>query len=175
MSEFKIDDLKGKLTGGGARANLFKTKFSFPFGSGAVNLASHLCKAAQLPGSAVGVIPVPYRGRVLKVAGDRTFENWTVTFINDENFAIRNAFETWMNLMNQHEQGEGRVNPEDYMAQMEVIQLSRDGSTPLKIIQITDAFPVNISGIDLSYDTVDAIEEFTVEFAYLHWKSNTTS
>jgi len=174
MSDFKIDNLKGKLQGGGARANLFKTTFTGPFVNTVADLSSHLCKAAQLPGSVVGQIDVPYRGRVLKVAGDRTFENWTVTFINDEGFDIRDAFERWMNVINQHVEGEGSINPEDYQATMQVDQLSRNGDTA-KTVVINGAFPVNISAIDLSYDTTDAIEEFTVEFAYQYWTSTGTT
>ena len=176
MSDFKIDNLKGKLQGGGARANLFKTTFTGPFVDTVADISSHLCKAAQLPGSTVGVVPIAYRGQVLKVAGDRTYENWTVTFINDEGFDIRDAFERWMNVINQHVEGEGSINPEDYQATMQVDQLSRNGGDPAKTVVINGAFPVAISAIDLSYETTDAIEEFTVEFAYQYWTSvGTTS
>ena len=175
MSTFKIDSLKGKLQGGGARANLFKATINFPgYAGGNSELTSFLCKGAQLPGSVVGQIDVPFRGRTLKVAGDRTFENWTVTIINDENFTIRNSFERWMNGINQHKQGEGLINPRDYQSDLFIDQLSRDDSVT-KSIKIAGAFPVNIAPIELSYDTVDAIEEFTVEFAYQYWESNTTS
>ena len=177
MSTFKIDSFKGKLQGGGARANLFKATINFPgYAGGDSELTSFLCKAAQLPASVVGQIDVPFRGRQLKIAGDRTFENWTVTIINDENFTIRNAFETWMNGINQHKQGEGLINPRDYQSDLIIDQLSRDNTAkPTKSIKIAGAFPVNVSGIDLSYDTTDAIEEYTVEFAYQYWESNTTT
>ena len=175
MSTFKIDSLKGKLQGGGARANLFKATLNFPgYAGGDTELTSFLCKAAQLPASVVGQIDVPFRGRQLKVAGDRTFENWTVTIINDDLFKARDAFERWMNGFNQHKNGEGLVRPTDYQTDMVVEQLTRDGLVS-KTINIRGAFPVNISGIDLSYDTTDAIEEFTVEFAYQYWEANTTS
>ena len=175
MSTFKIDTLKGKLQGGGARPNLFKATINFPgYAGGDSELTSFLCKAAQLPGSVVGQIDVPFRGRQLKVAGDRTFENWTVTIINDENFVIRDAMERWMNGINQHNRGEGLINPIDYQSDLIIDQLSRD-DTVTKSIKIAGAFPVNVAPIDLSYDTVDAIEEFTVEFAFQYWESNTTS
>jgi len=175
MSTFKIDSLKGKLQGGGARANLFKATVNFPgYAGGDSELTSFLCKAAQLPASVVGQIDVPFRGRQLKIAGDRTFENWTVTILNDENFSIRDAMERWMNGINQHKNGEGLVNPSDYQSDLIIDQLSRDGSVT-KSVAIKGAFPVNVSAIDLSYDTTDAIEEFTVEFAYQYWEANTTS
>lgn len=175
MSTFKIDSLKGKLQGGGARPNLFKATINFPgYAGGDSELTSFLCKAAQLPGSVVGQIDVPFRGRQLKLAGDRTFENWTVTILNDENFSIRNAMERWMNGINEHRSGEGFINPVDYQSDLIIDQLSRD-DTITKSIVIRGAFPVNVAPIDLSYDTVDAIEEFTVEFAFQYWESNTTS
>ena len=178
MSDFKVDTLKGKLGGGGARANLFKCTFSGANGltGDAGDKATHLCKAASLPGSVVGQVDIPFRGRVLKVAGDRSFENWTVTFINDEDFAIRDQFETWMNKINGHENGKGEVDPEKYQSVLTVEQLSRDKTSKgLKKIILDGAFPVNISSIDLSYDTTDAVEEFTVEFAYNYYKTNTTT
>jgi hypothetical protein len=177
MSNFKIDSLKGKLQGGGARPNLFKATVVYPaYAAGNTELTSFMCKSAQLPASVVGQIDVPFRGRTLKVAGDRTFENWTVTIINDENFVIRDAMERWMDGINNHEKGEGFINPSQYMSDLIVDQLSRkDGEKPTKSIVIKDAFPVNVSAIDLSYDSTDAIEEFTVEFAYQRWESNTTT
>ena len=171
----RVDDLKAKLTGGGARPNLFKATINFPgYAGGNTELTSFLCKAAQMPSSVIGQIDVPFRGRQLKVAGDRTFENWTITVLNDTGFRVRNAMETWMNGINEHVNNVGITNPSDYQADMVVEQLDRDGAT-LKSYTIRGAFPVNISQIDVDYGTNDAIEEFTVELAYQYWESNTTS
>lgn len=175
MATFKVDDLKSRLPGGGARANLFRATVEFPgYAGGDSNLVSFLCKGAQLPASVVGQVDVPFRGQVLKVAGDRTFENWTVTIINDDLFKARDAFETWMNGINNHKQNQGFVNPATYQTDMIVEQLTRDNLVS-KTCTVRGAFPINVSAIDLSYDTTDAIEEFTVEFAYQYWESNTTT
>ena len=134
-----------------------------------------MCKAAQLPASVIANIDVPFRGRIFKVAGDRTIETWSVTVINDESFKLRNAFEEWMQLIAKLDNNIGAVNPESYMVNADVYQLGR-GSTPgskdntgnanavLKQYTMESIFPTNVSGIDLSYDTGDTIEEFTVEF-----------
>ena len=163
---------KSKLIGGGARANLFKVIINNPpVGAGLdTELLSFTCKGAQLPASTVAQIDVPYRGRQLKVAGDRTFEDWTVTIINDTGFEIRDAMERWMNGINSHNANTGFNDPAEYQTDLAVEQLDKDGQK-LKVYH----FPVNVSAIDLSYDANDAIEEFTVEFAYQYWESNTTS
>ena len=175
MATFKVDDLKSRLPGGGARANLFRATVEFPgYAGGDSNLISFLCKGAQLPASVVGQVDVPFRGQVLKVAGDRTYENWTVTIINDDLFKGRDAFERWMNGINQNKTNQGIVSPAAYQADMIVEQLTRDDLVA-KTVNVRGAFPINVSAIDLSYDTTDAIEEFSVEFAYQYWESNTTS
>jgi hypothetical protein len=167
-----VDDFKAKLIGGGSRANLFKATLSFPaYAGGDTELAQFMCKGAQLPSSVIGQIDVPYRGRQLKIAGDRTFENWTVTIINDGTMDIRNAFERWMNGINEHVNNTGLTNPADYMADMAVEQLDKAGVVTKKY-DIRGAYPVNVSAIDVSYDSADTIEEFTVELAYQYWESN---
>ena len=167
---FKVDEFKSRLAGGGARPNLFRCTVAFPgYADGDSELTSFMCKAAQLPSSVVAQIDVPFRGRQLKVAGDRTFENWTITVINEATMAVRNSFERWMNGINEHVAGTGLVNPNDYQQTVTIEQLGRD-DTVLKTIELIGAFPVNVSGIDLSYDTTDALEEYTVEFAYQYWK-----
>ena len=133
-----------------------------------------MCKGAQLPASVTNVIDVPFRGRQLKVAGDRTFEPWTVTIINDTDFNVRDSMERWLNGINNHKANAGLTNPVDYQADLIVEQLDRDG-TEIKTYNFRGAFPVNISNIELSYETVDTIEEFTVEFQIQYWESNTTS
>jgi hypothetical protein len=167
----RVDDLKAKLTGGGARPNLFKATINFPnYAGGNSELTSFLCKAAQLPSSVIGQIDVPFRGRQLKVAGDRTFENWTVTVINEDAFEVRNSFERWANGINEHRNGTGILNPADYQADLTIEQLNRQNET-IKEIILRGAFPVNVAGIDLSYDTTDTLEEYTVEFAYQYWEA----
>ena len=175
MAILGVDDFKSKIRGGGARPNLFKATVNFPtYAAGDVELTSFMCKGAQLPASLTNVIDVPFRGRQLKVAGDRTFEPWTVTIINDTDFAVRDSMERWLNGINNHKANAGLTNPVDYQADLIVDQLDRDG-TAIKTYNFRGAFPVNISNIELNYETVDTIEEFTVEFQIQYWESNTTS
>tara|TARA_B100000530_G_C15736364_1_gene399833 strand:+ start:76 stop:720 length:645 start_codon:yes stop_codon:yes gene_type:complete len=182
-----LHNFKTQLRGGGARPNLFEASIpSFPSGiSGAGTLWNDaarkdfrfLCKAAQLPASTVAEIPVPFRGRILKVAGDRTFEPWTVTIINDEDFNLRSAFEGWMNTINDLSHATGVTNPSSYMANAYIAQLGRGNarnstSHPqnnrsqqvLRSYKFTGIFPTEVGAIDLSYDSTDTIEEFTVTF-----------
>ena len=175
MAILGVDDFKSKLRGGGARPNLFRATVNFPgYAGGDVELTSFLCKAAQLPASVMNVIEVPFRGRQLKIAGDRTFESWTATILNDTDFTIRNSMERWMNGINSHAANTGLTNPVDYQADLVVEQLDRD-ETVLKTYNFRGAFPINVSAIDLNYETVDTVEEFTVEFAVQYWESGTTS
>lgn len=170
-----VDDFKAKLIGGGARANLFKATLAFPaYAAGDTELAQFMCKAAQLPASVVGQIDVPYRGRQMKIAGDRTYENWTVTIINDTGFEIRDAMERWQNGINTHVSNGGLTNPADYEADLAIDQLDKAGNS-VKSYTFRSAWPVNVSSIDVSNESTDTIEEFTVEFAYQYWESNTTS
>ncbi len=175
MAILGVDDFKAKLKGGGARPNLFKATINFPgYANGNVELTSFMCRAAQLPASVMSEIIVPFRGRELKIAGDRTFEIWSPTIINDTDFAVRDAMERWMNGINAHSDNSGLTNPVSYQADLIVEQLDRDGST-LKTYNFRGCFPTNVSPIDLSYDPAAAIEEFTVDFQVQYWESNTTS
>ena len=175
MAILGVDDFKAKLIGGGARPNLFKATLNFPgFAGGNVELTSFMCKAAQLPSSVIAPIVVPFRGRQLQVAGDRTFEPWTVTIINDSGMDVRNAFERWMNGINSHSQNTGLANPVDYVADMAVEQLNKAGEVT-KRYDFRGVWPSNISAIELSYESNDQIEEFTVEFQVTYWESNTTN
>jgi hypothetical protein len=175
MAILGVDDFKAKLTGGGARPNLFKATINFPsYAGGDTEFTSFMVKGAGLPSSVVANIDVPFRGRQLKIAGDRTFEPWTITVINDSEMKVRNSFETWLNGINEHVNNTGLQNPTDYQADMIIEQLGKDGSVT-KTYTLRGAFPTNVSQIDLSYDTNDAIEEFTVEINYQYWESNTTS
>ncbi len=175
MAILGVDDFKAKLKGGGARPNLFKATINFPgYANGNVELTSFMCRAAQLPGSIMSEIIVPFRGRELKIAGDRTFDTWSPTIINDTDFDVRNAMERWMNGINAHSDNSGLTNPIDYQADLVVDQLDRDGST-IKTYNFRGCFPTNIDPIDLSYDPAAAIEEFSVTFQVQYWESNTTS
>ena len=175
MAILGVDDFKAKLKGGGARPNLFKATINFPaYAQGDVEITSFMCKAAQLPSSIMAVVEVPFRGRQLKIAGDRTFESWTPTILNDTDFVVRDSMERWMNGINAHSANTGLVAPADYSADLVVEQLDRD-ETILKRYNFRGCFPTNISAIDLAYETNDAIEEFTVEFQVQYWESATTS
>ena len=182
-----LTKFKSILAGGGARPNLFEVTISdFPGYTDAVGEdIKFLCKGAQLPESTVGLVEVPFRGRTFKVAGDRTFAPWSITVINDTDFAIRNAMETWMQTIAQYKDGSGATDPGEYMREATVSQLLRDpsttgatagGGTNINNIdeqagqyKFYDIWPTNVSAIDLSYDSSDVIEEFTVEFQVNYW------
>ena len=169
----KITDFKSKLSGGGARSNLFEVVLSFPDAAPAdanvLDKSRFLVKSAAMPASTVTPLPVAFRGRTLNVAGDRTFETWTITIINDTDFLIRSAFENWMNTINKVSDNTGITDPALYQADAFVYQLDRDGST-LRAYHFYDLFPTNMSSIPLSYDT-ESIQEFTVEMQVLWWEA----
>ena len=168
-----ISNFKSKLTGGGARSNLFEVVLTFPDtaqpDSAVLDKARFLVKGANLPASNVAQIEVPFRGRVLKIAGDRTFDSWTVTVINDTDFAIRSAFERWQNTINRLSDNTGLVNPADYQADAYIYQLDRDGST-LRSYRFYDTFPTQVGQIELAYDQ-PGIQEFTVELQVQYWEA----
>ena len=179
-----LSTFKSKLVGGGARPNLFEVTMTNIPGTGIdSDKMKYMCKAAQLPASNVASIDVPFRGRTLKVAGDRTFDTWTVTIINDTDFALRKAFEDWMQFVAQYQEASGATNPSDYLRDATVKQLGRlpssvgegegnskgQGLDDIATYEFKDIFPTNISAIDVSYDTTDTIEEFTVEFQVNYW------
>ena len=170
----RITDFKSKLVGGGARPNLFEVELAFPeeisIDNDVKDKARFLVKAAALPASNITPIDVNFRGRILKIAGDRTFDTWTITVINDTDFSIRSAFEKWMNSINRLSDATGANNPADYQEDAYVHQLDRDGST-LRSYKFKSIFPTNISTIDLSYETTDTVEEFTVEMQVLYWEA----
>ena len=178
-----ISNFKSALIGGGARPNLFEVQLANIPGvtnwqGDTATSFTYLCKAAALPASTIANVDVPFRGRIFKVAGDRTIENWSITVINDEDFRIRNAFEEWMQLIARLENNLGATNPSSYMVDADVYQLGRGGkaaqaskssagnvSAVLKQYKMQGIFPISLAAIDLSYDTGDTIEEFAVEFA----------
>ena len=172
-----ISQFKSQLIGGGARPNLFEVELStLPAGiAWPADNFRYMCKAAQLPASVIANIDIPFRGRIFKVAGDRTIEPWSITIINDEDFRIRKAMEEWVDLIAKLENNLGATDPSAYMVNAKVFQLGR-GSTPssqtnagdrnavLREYEFIDIFPTNVSSIDLSYDSSDTIEEFVVDF-----------
>ena len=165
----------------GVKNNLFLVKFQFPSAMSGdaptLDTVNMLCKSAALPASNLGVIEVPFRGRTVKIAGDRTFDTWTATIINDRNFTIRHGFEKWMEGINRHEANNASTFSPDgsgtgYLVDLQVDQLERDSSDPgavLRTYSLVGCFPSNISQIDVAYDSNDQIEDFTVEFQLQYW------
>tara|TARA_B100000424_G_C22797282_1_gene427875 strand:- start:48 stop:575 length:528 start_codon:yes stop_codon:yes gene_type:complete len=172
-----ISDFKAKLAGGGVRPNQFKVTMPFPGYAqvgGEIEDFAFLCKATSVPAHTIGSFTVPFRGRQIKVAGDRTYEDWSVTVFNDTSFKLRNAFERWQNGINNHTDGEGLTNPADYQVDAFVDQLDRNGSV-LKSYTLRGVYPVSVAAMDLAYDSNDSIQEFGVSFAYQYFESNTTT
>ena len=176
-----IVDFRGKMTGGGARSNLFEVNIKYPDNisnliGDATGEGEFLIKAAEIPASNIGNIPVPFRGRVLPVAGDRTFDPWTVTIINDTNFIIRDAMEKWSNSINDIQTAQGTLNPENYQTVATVSQLSRGGKSETDKIDVlrkyvfSGIYPNVVSSIPLDYGATDQIEEFQVTFNYLFYE-----
>ena len=182
-----ITDFRSKLTGGGARPNLFEVNLGNFGGDGSTggwntNIESEfrfMCKASSMPTQTIGSVDVPFRGRILKVAGDRTFEPWSVTVINDEDFKVRKGFEAWTEKINALATGVGEVNPNNYMGNGTIKQLSRSATVAgndeaqrvLHEYKVEEIWPSEIGAIDLSYDSSDAIEEFTVTFQIQFFQS----
>ena len=175
MANTSISDFKSKLVGGGARANLFQVTVNFPSLAGGNNeLASFLITAASLPASLIASITIPFRGRQLHVAGDRTFEPWNITVINDNSFSIRNAFERWMNAINSHAANTGLTDVSSYSSDMYVDQLDKAGNI-IQTYVMRACFPTAISAIDLSAANENTIEQFTVELQVLYWENRVTT
>lgn len=169
---FNVNEIRSQLTLGGARNSLFQVVINNPANSVADIKIPFLVKAAQIPASTLGVIEVPYFGRKIRMAGDRTFADWTVTVINDEDFLIRNAMEQWSNQIQSH-QGNlrtfGGAAPSLYKSQAQVTQFSKTG-VPIRTYNFNGIFPTEISTIDVNWETTDSIEEFTVTFQYDWWE-----
>ena len=175
-----ISQFKSKLIGGGARPNLFEVELTTLPPSVTANwdaeVFSFMAKGASLPAQTIANIDVPFRGRIFKVAGDRTIEPWSITVINDEDFKFRNAFEEWTQQIADLDTNLGTTDPSAYMVNAKVFHLGRgsekssqsagagDGNVVLKEYEFIDIWPTSVSAIDLSYDTGDTIEEYTVEF-----------
>ena len=170
----QIDDFKANLLGGGARTNQFRVTITPPPGIAIgldVRRSSFLAKASNLPGQTLGEIAIPFRGRNIYIAGDREFETWTTTFINDTDFMIRNAMERWMNGINDTVENTGVSSPADYTADLFVEQLDRD-DTILKSYIFRNAYPLTTAQIDVAADTTNTIEEFEVTWRYQHFEAS---
>lgn len=179
---FNVTDFRAALVGDGARPNLFQVTLAFPAiagaaGSVAGSKVSFMAKSSQLPGSSIGTVPMYYFGRELKFAGNRTFSDWTLQIVNDEDFSIRNAMETWSNAINSHltnVRTPAGLNNFDYTVDATVTQFGKTGNT-LKTYNIVGMFPTDIAPIDLDWGSNDSIEEYAVTFSYQYWESNTTT
>ena len=182
-----IVDFRSRLKGGGARSNLFEVQMTFPNFAEAntetLNDIPFLVKAAEIPASTIGNIPVPFRGRVLPIAGDRTFAPWTVTIINDTNFRLRDVMERWSDGINDIQTAQGATNPEDYQTTATVLQLSRgpvkgldrkvNSGEEIPVLRMYDfigIYPNVVSSIPLDHGATDQIEEFQVTFNYLYYE-----
>jgi hypothetical protein len=167
---FNINELRSNLTFGGAKASLFEVIISNPVlgTSDAMSKAPFMIKATSLPASTLGMIEVPYFGRKVKLAGDRTFEDWSVTVINDEDFAIRNAMEQWSASINSHRGNLSSYDRLQYKSTATVTQFSKTG-TRIRTYEFDGIYPTSVAAIDMAWQTVDEIEEFQVTFAYDRW------
>ena len=185
-----ITNFRDRLIGGGARPNMFEVNITLPeqiAPNGDISQDMRfLVKGAEIPAAVIGNIPVPFRGRILPVAGDRTFNPWTVTVINDAQFNIRDAMEQWSNLINDLQFDVGDINPADYQTKAEVFQLSRQSQgsggqsagkggeiiQTLRTYNFEGIYPTEVSAIALDYGATDQIEEFQVTFNYLFWTTD---
>ena len=184
-----LDTFKSKLLGGGVRPNFFEVELKFPTlgidDNDVSDRTRFLVKGANLPASIIAPISVPFRGRELKIAGERSFDSWTITVINDSNFVLRDAFEKWANIINKVSDNAGEVDPTVYQQEAYVHQLGRapitnqagvpatSGNTVpiLRSYHFHGVFPTNVSSIELSYDQNNVIEEFSVEFQVQWWEA----
>ena len=170
-----IDDFKANLIGGGARANQYRVTITAPTGIAIgldVRRTSFLVTASNLPAQTLGEIAIPFRGRQIYIAGDRTFdEAWTTTFINDTDFMIRNAMERWSNGINDLAAGTGVIAPADYQTDLTVEHLDRD-DTVLKSYIFRSAWPTGITEIALTNEVAGAMETFDVTWRYQHFEAS---
>ena len=175
--EASIEQFKGVLKGGGVRPTMFQVSINFPsdvvspgLSADGDNKVSFLCKAAQLPASQVGEISIPFRGRKLKVAGDRTFENWSVTIINDDSFLIKNSMEKWSEKIQRHNFALGETRLNNYFSDAFVRQLDRDASL-LRTYSFRGIWPIDVGAIELGFDQ-EGVEEYQVQFAVQYWAAD---
>ncbi len=178
---FNVAEFRANMIGDGARPNLFSVSLVFPTlalnGTTAGQKVNFMAKAAQLPGSTLGTVPVYYFGREMKFPGNRSFADWTLTIINDEDFVIRNSLESWMNAINSHAgnlRSGAATSSTGYSVDATVTQYGKTGNE-LKKYNFVGMFPLDLAPIDLDWGSNDAIEEYTCTFAYQYWETNTTT
>ena len=179
LSKLGILDFQTKVKGG-VRPNLFQVYHQFPDKAKPTDekLESYLCKSAALPASTVGTVELPFRGRVLKVPGDRTFESWTATFYMDDAFELRGAYEKWIDLTNRVDVNMADVPIDKVLKPITILQLDKfgasnnDGLRVIREYKLVQAFPVSVSQVSVAYDNNDSYEEFDVEFAYQYFTTS---
>ena len=178
---FNVAEFRANMVGDGARPNLFAVTLTYPVIASNGNLAgsktTFMAKSSQLPGSSIGTVPVNYFGREMKFAGNRTFVDWSLTVINDEDFIVRNSLESWMNSINSNTGNVRRLDakgPSNYTSDATVTQYGKAGDT-LKTYKFVGLFPIDLAPIELDWGSNDAMEEFQVTFAYQYWEADTTS
>jgi hypothetical protein len=165
---FNINEFKSQLVGGGARPTLFQVQITNPINAIADFKVPFMIRAAALPESNVGSYIVPYFGRQVKYAGDRTFADWTVTIINDEDFLVRNAMETWSNSINSHDSNT-RALPQTYKSNAIITQYAKDGRA-LRTYVFEGIYPITVAAIPMGWESTDQIENFDVTFQYDLWR-----
>lgn len=172
MADLSIDSFKSKLTGGGARPNLFRVTVNFPsYADGDTELTSFMCSKAVFPASKAGVVDLPFRGRMLPLEGDRTYDPVTLGIINDTNHPIREAFLKWKNEMSNHSSNEGLSDPADYYTDILIEQLDKSGAVTVTH-KLVGSFPESVGEIALDFSTNDTIETFDVSMKYMYWEQN---
>ena len=170
VNPFNVDAFKTEMVGGGVRPNQFTVTIGFPTFLGPIGVAAgisaqYLVSATSMPASSIGVAATMYRGRAVNFAGDRTYSPWSMTVLNDSTMAVRNAFEVWMNNMDDRQNKSGFVAPFDYTGTIYVSQLDRN-NTLIKQVRLNAAFPVNLSELSLDYNANDQIQQYSVELVY---------
>lgn len=178
---FNVSEFRSQLIGDGARPNLFSVTLVFPTivnnGSAAGQKLTFMAKASQLPGSSIGTVPVYYFGRETKFVGNRTFPDWTLQIINDEDFVVRNAMENWMNNLNSNQgniRNSSAGSPSSYTTDATVNQYGKTGEI-IKSYNFVGMFPIDVAPIDLDWGSNDSIEEYSVTFSYQYWTNDQTS
>lgn len=169
---FNINEIQAQLTLGGARPSLFQVFITNPVNSTGDLKTPFMVRTAQLPASTLGLIEVPYFGRKVKIAGDRTFAEWTTTVVNDEDFLVRNGIENWMNDINSHAgnvRNFASANDQQYKSTAEVTQYSKTG-VPIRVYKFHGLWPINVSEIELDWNSTDVMEEFAVTWQYDYWE-----
>ena len=172
----RIADFKAQMANGGTRSNQFRVQINTPAGINIDRNVGIMCSAASLPAVNIDPVTIMYRGSPVNFAGERTFEPWTVTIINDMKGNIndlRNAFESWQGIMHAYEGSNGVTLASSYQADMSVFQLDRNENV-LKSYRFFDAFPISVGQIGLSYDN-SSIQTFDVTFMYNYYVPDLTT